>query len=183
MKKLLAAALPVALALGLAVPATAKVERLTLDDMVARTDNTLDAEIVARQVFLIDHPVDGDLYFTKLTVSGRSLRDGRVTTADVVYPGGFLPDGRGVWNSEAPSDEDVRLGNRVVVFYKFVDNLGGGLSANALYASHGGIFRTQNGPAGRVVLGRGEGYAIPFNTKIESVGLAVRTIVDQQQSK
>lgn len=179
MKKLLIAALPLALLAWAAVPATAKVERLTLEQMVARTDNALDAEIVARHVFTVDDPVHGDLYFTRLTLAGNSLRDGRATTVDVVYAGGFLADGSGVWNSEAPSEDDVRLGNRVIAFYRFVGDMGGGVAANALYASHGGLFRTQGGPAGRVVLGRGEGYAIPLNTKVESVGTAVRTIADQ----
>ena len=38
-------------------------------------------------------------------------------------------------NSEAPSADDVRIGNRVVAFYKWIDNMGGDLAGNALYAS------------------------------------------------
>lgn len=179
MKKLLLAALPLALLAWVAAPATAKIERLSLEQMVEKTDNALDAEIVAHQVFKVDHPRDGELYFTKLTLAGRSLRDGRATTVDVVYAGGFIDEQNGVWNSEAPSEDDVRIGNKVVAFYRFVPNLGGDVSANALYTSHGGIYRTQSGPAGRVVLGRGEGYAIPFNTNVENLTLSVRTFSEK----
>jgi len=179
MKKLLLTALPLALLAWVAAPATAKIERLNLDQMVERTDNALDAEIVARSVFAVNHPTDGEMYFTKLTLAGRSMRDGRAMTVDVIYAGGFIDAENGVWNSEAPTDEDVRVGNKVVAFYRFVDNLGGGVAGNALYTSHGGIYRTQTGPMGRVVMGRGDGYAIPYNTKIESLDSAVRTISEK----
>ena len=136
--------------------------------------------IVGSHVFRVDHPIDGDeLYFTKLTLDGYSLVDGTPMTVDVTYPGGFVSETEGVYNSEAPSDDDVRLGNLVVAFYKWSDNMGGDVAANALYASHGGLYRTVEGPTGTVVLGRGEGYAVDTNRKLASLDQAITTIKER----
>ena len=149
-------------ALALAGSGGAQIERLTLAEIVQRSDNAVVAEIVARRVFRVDHPIDGpELYFTTLTLAGRSLADDTPITVDVTYPGGFLDQERGVHNSEAPAADDVALGNVVVAFYRWSDNLGGGVAANGLYASHGGLYRTVEGPtaawswaAGRLRPGR-----------------------------
>ena len=155
---------------GAASVTTAQIERLTLAQMVAKTDNSVLGEITKKEVIRIDHPVDGpELYFTHLTVKGRSLVDGKSQTAVVTYYGGFIDDENGTWNSESPSDEDTKLGTEVVVFFKHSDNMGGDLAANALYASHGGLYRTATGRKGTVVLGRGDGYAIDDNILLESL--------------
>ncbi|MCB9916741.1 MAG: hypothetical protein H6828_16595 [Planctomycetes bacterium] len=172
-----ALALLAAAALG-----TAQIERLTLDQMVAKTDNAVLGEITKKEVIRIDHPIDGpELYFTHLTVKGRSLVDGKELTAVVTYPGGFVNDTDGVWNSEAPSDEDTKLGNEVVVFYKHSENMGGDLEADALYASHGGLFRTATGRQGKVVLGRGEGYAISDNVLLSTLDENVTELKNAQK--
>jgi hypothetical protein len=166
---------------ALTAAGAAQIERLTLDQMVAKTDNSVLAEIVGRKVFRVDHPVDGpELYFTTLTLQGTSLRDGKALTVDVTYPGGFIDEEHGVHNSEAPSADDVKLGNTVVAFYKWSDNLGGDVRGNALYASHGGLYRTVAGPTGSVVLGRGEGYAIDKNKSVANLESAVRSIVEKR---
>lgn len=173
--------LPLGLLLGalLVSSSRAQIERLNLPQMVAKSDNAVIAEITSSRVFRIDHPVDGpELYFTVLTLSGASLADGKPITVDVTYPGGFISDEEGVHNSEAPSADDVRLGNVVVAFYKWTDNMGGDVAANALYASHGGLFRTVDGPSGRVVLGRGDGYAVSNNQSLISLEQAVRSLVE-----
>ena len=154
----------------------AQIERQTLDQMVAKTDNAVLAEITGHKVFRVDDPVDGpELYYTTLTLQGRSLEDGKPITVDVTYPGGFIDDEHGAHNSEAPSADDVKVGNTVVAFYRWSDNMGGGVSANALYASHGGLFRTVGSPTGTVVLGRGEGYAIESNKSVANLEAAIRT--------
>ncbi len=171
------------LALGSAL-GTAQIERLTLEQMVLKTDDVVFAEILAKEVIRIDHPVDGpELYFTHLTLQGESLRTGEATTVTVTYPGGFLNDTDGVWNSEAPSVDDVKVGNRVVAFEKHLDNAGGGLACNFLYASHGGLYRTVEGPSGTIVLGRGDGYAVDRNVRLEDLGEAVLTIAEKIQKE
>jgi hypothetical protein len=170
---LTAAALLVAATLG-----TAQIERLDLTQMVSKADNAVFGTIVNKQVIRIDHPVDGpELYFTTLTIEGRSLRNDENLTVDVTFAGGFVDAEHGVNNSEAPSADDVRVGNRVVAFYKWTPNLGGHLAGNGLYAAHGGLFRTAETHGRTVVLGRGEGYAIPTNVEVTKLRSDVVAIV------
>ena len=160
----------------------AQIERLDLDSMVQKTDDTLFAEITNKEVIRIDDEKDGpELYFTHLTLRGESLETGQPATVTVTFPGGFINEVDGVWNSEAPSADDIQIGNRVVAFYKHLDNAGGGLECNFLYASHGGLFRTVEGPQGTVVLGRGEGYAIDNNISLEDLNQAISTLVKKEQ--
>ena len=149
---------------------TAQIESLHLEDMVAKTDNAVIGTILEREVIRIDHPIDGpELYYTTLIIQGRSLVDGTNTVVGVTFPGGFVDDVHGVWNSEAPSEDDQKVGNQVVVFYKWIDNMGGDLSGNALYASHGGLYRVVSGRSGDVVFGRGPGYAVANNRTLASL--------------
>lgn len=160
----------------------AAIERLTLEQMVTKTDDALFAEITKKEVIRIDHEVDGpELYFTHLTLEGESLSTGEPTTVVVTFPGGFVNETDGVWNSEAPSADDQKVGNRVVAFYKWLDNAGGDLSCNFLYASHGGLFRTVEAPNGTVVLGRGDGYAVDANIKLEDLTKAIETLTKPEE--
>lgn len=155
----------VALAALCAAPrGEAKIEPLTLAQMVAKAEGCVLGRISAVEVQRVDHPSDGpDLFFTTLSIQGRSLYDGRELTQRVTYAGGTLTDGTGAWNAEAPSADDVRVGNRVLAFHKWSDNLGGEIAAHALYAAHGGLYRVMNTRKGELVLGRGQGYAVENN--------------------
>lgn len=146
--------------------ATAQIERLDLRQMVRKTDDAVIGTIVGSEVIRVDHPVDGpELYFTFLSIEGRSLHDDTSINVEVAFPGGFVDEENGVFNSEAPSADDIRVGNQVVAFYKWIDNMGGDVAANALYASHGGLYRTFEHEGKVVVQGRGEGYAIDSNVE------------------
>lgn len=162
------------LAAGLALFAalgSAQIERLDLPQMVAKTDNAVRGRIVATEVVRIDHPTDGpELYFTHLKVEGTSLRDGKAVTLTVTFPGGFLTPEQGVHNSEAPSAAETKVGNEVVVFSKWSDNMGGDLASNALYASHGGIYQVAKNRKGvEIALGKGDGYAISANITVSDL--------------
>ena len=165
----------------------AQIKELTLPEMVADTDDAVFGEIVGSHVFRVDHPTDGaELYFTTLTIEGSSLVDSTPLTVDVTFMGGFIDEENGVWNSEAPSADDVKIGNRVVAFYKWQDNMGGDVAANALYAMHGGLYRTVAGPRGTMVLGRGNGYAVSKNVKLADLDKAITSLKidpDQQGGK
>ena len=155
-------------ALGLA-----QIKEFTLQQMVDQVDNAVWGEIVGSRTFRVDDPVDGpELYYTTLTIEGVSLVDGSQLTVDVTYAGGFVSDTEGVYNSEAPAADDVKIGNSIVAFYRW-DDLGGGVKANGLFAAHGGLYRTATGPKGVTVLGRGTGYAIPRNVKMADLTTAV----------
>lgn len=157
--------------LGIVTLAGASIERLTLRKMIARADAGVVGEIVAREVVAVPlEEGDVELTFTTLTVDGHDLVTGEEVAVAVSYPGGVLPGDRGGYNAEAPSEDDVRLGNRVVLFHAWSDDMGGGFAGNALYAQHGGLFRTFEDRKGRVVVqGRGEGYAVPHNVRLKAL--------------
>ncbi len=159
------------LALGFAAIATASIERLDLRQMIARSEAGVYGEIISHDVVAVPLPDGGhEMTFTTLRVRGSDVISGKEVTVAVSYPGGVLPGDRGGYNSEAPSVDDVKVGNRVLVFYKWSDNMGGGFAANALYASHGGLFRSFTDKRGRVVVqGRGKGYAIAKNTRLDDL--------------
>ena len=174
-----------ALALGTAgALGYAQIKELSLPEMVEACDDAVYGEIVGSHVFRVDHPSDGDqLYFTTLTIEGRLLGDGSPITVDVTHHGGFIGEEEGVYNSEAPSRDDTRLGNRVVVFYDWTNNMGGGVAANAIVASHGGLYRTLNGPKGPIVMGRGTGYALETNLRLTHLERAVGDLLKAKKNR
>jgi hypothetical protein len=174
----LALPLTAAAILAAATLGTAQIERLDLSQMVSKADNAVVGTITKKEVIRIDHAKDGpELYFTTLTIEGSSLRNGESLTVDVTFAGGFIDDQHGVFNSEAPSADDVKIGNKVVAFYKWLDNLGGGLAGNGLYAAHGGLFRTfDDSRKGTIVQGRGDGYAVPTNIKLAELNQQVAVL-------
>ncbi len=167
-----AAALALLGAIGLS-----QIKEMTLPEMVTEADSAVFGEITKSHVFVVDHPVDGpELYFTTLTIEGRTIGDDTPVTVDVTFQGGFIDEEHGVYNSEAPAADDVKIGNRVVAWYKWQDDISGGVAANALMCAHGGLFRTMDGPTGTVVLGRGKGYAISNNRKVEKLDAQVSSL-------
>lgn len=161
----------------------ASIEKLNLSQMVQRVDNAIHGEILAVDVSSVSLPDGGgELFFTTLTLRGNSLLNGAVSTVQVSYPGGFVNDKRGVFNSEAPSADDVRIGNRVIAFYKWSANMGGGFASNGLYASHGGLFRTFVTRKGQtVVQGRGPGYAVATNQFLPDLEKRTRELYEARK--
>jgi len=160
----------------------AQIERLTLDQMVQKTDNAVAGTIVKSKVFRVDHPIDGpELYYTTLTLRGRSLLDSKPLEVDVTFPGGFISETEGVWNSEAPSADEIKLGNEVVAFYGWTDNMGGDVAANALWASHGGLYRIAKSRKGEVVLGKGQGYAVSSNIELTKLDTQITQLAAQHK--
>jgi hypothetical protein len=159
----------------------AQIVRLDLEQMTLLTDNAVVGAIVDKRVIDLGNEVDGyGLYYTIFTIEGESLYDGRKTTVDIAERGGWIDEQRGIgcWDSEAPGADEAAIGKRVVAYYMWVPDIGRGVGANRLYASHGGFYRTVDGPTGVVVMGRGDGYAIEKNTKLASLRTATRTILD-----
>jgi len=156
-----------AVLLTLALAPEANVRALTLAEMAASADGAVYGEILATRVFRVDDPVDGpELYFTVLTLAGTSLAEDRPITLELCFRGGFVTPTEGVFNSTAPAAQDVRIGTRVVAFYRWSDDLGGGVRGNDLVAAHAGLYRTVEGPRGTTVLGRGAGFAVARNVRL-----------------
>jgi hypothetical protein len=164
----------------------AQIKRLSLEEMTTLTDNAIIGTVIARRVE--DHSSERHgfgIYYTVLTIQGESLYTGRKTTVEVVKRGGWLDKGRGIgsWDSEAPSDEETALGKRIVAYYFWNEDIGAGKGANMLYASHGSMFRTVEGPTGTVVMGRGTGYAISKNMSLKSLEKATAAILEANEAK
>lgn len=172
------------LALG-GVGSQAQIQRLTLEQITTRSDHAIVGTIVGRKVVDLGNEIDGfGLYYTILTIEGDSLHDGRKMTVDVVKRGGWIDKeaGIGSWDSEAPSDEETALGKRIVAYY-FWTNIAQNHGANLLYASHGALFRTVEGPTGTVVMGRGDGYAIHKNRSLANLRKATVAILEENAKK
>ena len=168
--------LATALATASAGVSQAAIVRLNLTEMVAQTDNAVQGTIVDRQVFRVDHPVDGEMYYTVITVEGRSLIDGQAISVPVTYLGGFVSETEGTFVSEAPREQLTRVGRQVLVFYKWADNMGFGIQGNSLYASHGGVYSIAKSGSKSVVLGRGDGYAVAANEELPGLTARVADI-------
>ena len=154
---------------------SAAILELSLDEIVVQSDQAVFGEIVDRSVHKV---VTGESteYFTTLTIEGRLVgKDQTPTTIDIVYGGGFISEEEGVYNSEAPSDSETQIGQSIVAFYGWQDGFAG-TGANALYNMHGGLFRTDVGPTGTVVLGRGTGYAIDRNVSLSNLDAEVSSV-------
>jgi hypothetical protein len=167
--------------IAVATLGTAQIERLDLAQMVAKTDNAVIGKIVARHVVRIDHPVDGpELYFTTVTIEGKSLQNDKPVTVDVSHMGGWIDETHGSFNSEAPSADDTKIGNMVVCFYKHVENMGGDFAGNVIYTWHGGIYRTFERKGISIVQGRGDGYAIATNVALTDLKSEITTLAQQK---
>lgn len=173
------------LLMGLAPALTAQILRLTLEQMIERTDGAVHGTITKSLVTHLAETKDGpDMFFTTLTIEGENLLNGQPQTIEVSFPGGFVNEHTGVWNSEAPSADDQRIGNKVIAFWKTCDDLGGGFQSNALYTSHGGLFRTFDDKRGRtVVLGRGKGYAVDLNQRLPKLRNNIQALNSAKQAK
>ncbi|HPF14347.1 MAG: hypothetical protein H6829_04940 [Planctomycetes bacterium] len=165
-----------ALLAGFGTYGDAQILRVDLKQMVANTDGAVFGTITAKETIRIDHPIDGpELYFTTLTIEGKSLETGAPTTVSMSFPGGFINEEQGVYNSEAPEADVIKIGKQVVAFHLWSDNMGGDFASNVLYASHGGIYPTFEDARGQVIVqGRGDGYAIPSNTYLSKLTQDIR---------
>ena len=174
-----------ALAIGSSV-GISQIKQLSLQEMTTLTDNAVLGTVIDSHVIDLGNERDGfGLYYTVFTLEGDSIYNGRKTTVDVVTRGGWIDKERGIgcWDSEAPQASEIAIGKKVLAYYKWVDDIGRGVGANILYASHGSLFRTAKSPNGLVVLGRGPGYAIDKNISVANLRTASRTILDAEAKK
>lgn len=169
------------LVVALGAVSLAQIKSFTLEEMVQTADQAVYGQIIDSHVTRVVSPADGsENFYTTLTLQGRTLADDQPITIDVTFRGGFLNETEGVFNSEAPAADDIKVGRRVVAFYRWSDDMGGGMPANALVAAHGGLYRTVQSPSGPAVLGRGEGYAISSNRYVSQLASSIHLLAHRR---
>jgi len=169
MKKCVSTLIVAALA---ALPVAAAIKALNLEELMTITSDVVYGTIVDKEVITLDHPWQGAVY-TKLTIQGESLRDGKQATTEVVFHGSHDPSDNYII-SEMPELQDTREGGKVVVLFNKTAELGGRNLAYDL----SGVYRVESGFGAPVLVGKGEGFAFPVNTKLDDVRARVRTTHD-----
>lgn len=81
--------------------------------------------------------------------------------------------------STMPAASDYRIGNEIVAFSSTIE--GWGSVERILYAGYGGIYRVMDTPQGKVVLGRGEDFAIEQNTTIRDLKVGIGEALEAKQ--
>lgn len=162
-----------AVALGVALvalPAGAAIKAMTLSELMGITTECAHVKITTKSTFHMDWPMAGAVW-TKLHVTGESLRTGEAVDTDVVFLGSHDPrDEFGM--SEMPTLQDTRVGGEAVVFFNGNDaDVPGHL--NRVFALDC-IYRVEQTFGSAVVIGKGEGFAFPENVKLDDVRTAVR---------
>jgi len=153
-----------------ALPAAATIKMMTLRELMQATDDCLDAQIVAKDTFRVDAPDYEGMVFTRIHVVGESMRTGETVETDLVYTGSHDPADQ-YGSSEMPLLKDVRLGNRVVIFYGVDEtNLSG---PNQVWAWNC-AYRVESVLGQPVVMGKGEGFAFTQNVTLAEARERVR---------
>lgn len=178
--QLVGAALACAVASTLAV---ASIRSLTLEEMLVQVDNAVVGEIVDSHVFRADDPVHGTMYFTTITVDGTSLVDGAPLEVGVTFLGGWIDENEGTTTSVTPDPNEVAVGKRVVAFYAYTDDMGYGVAANQMIASHGGVFPLVQRRSKVLALGKGQGFAIDQNVELAKLRTRVDKIAQALQAQ
>jgi hypothetical protein len=169
--------------LGIGAPAVlASIERLDLRLMVTKADGAVVGSIASVTSTLHARPDAGEHVFSHVRIVGTDLYTGAPADVTVSFIGGRY--GEFVdFCCEQPTTNDLKVGGKVVAFYKWAPGMGGGDGMNALYASHGGIFPVLAGPRGEVVLGKGDGYAVSANVpllQLQAEANAIRSTLPKQ---
>ena len=155
-----------AIALLIAGGATACIEALDLNEMVARTDACIRGTVT--EVHSVKTSMDGDplpntRIFTVITVEGEDLFTGHQVSHQMGFLGGSH-EGETQVVSTMPAASDYRVGNSVIAFTAPVE--GWGQVDRVLYATYGGIYREVDTRKGPVILGRGKDFAIESNVTL-----------------
>lgn len=160
-----------AASLALVQVGRACIEELDLPKMVAKTDAAVRGTITDVRTVRYVPPGDDRLIFTILTVDGTDLYTGQPRVLEAAFLGGtFQGDAMNVTSMPAP--DEYRVGNDVVVFSAPVEGWGPEVD-RCVYASMGGIFRVVSGRKGEVVLGKGEGFAVSNNVRLDDLRASI----------
>lgn len=160
-----------AASLALVQVGRACIEELDLAQMVAKTDAAVRGTIKSVHTVQYTPPGDDRLIYTVLTVEGIDLYTGQARTIDAAFLGGTY-QGDSMMVTSMPAPAEYRVGNQVLVFSAPVEGWGPEVD-RCVYAAMGGIFREVAAKNGPVLLGKGEGFAISDNVRLEGLQSAI----------
>jgi len=143
------------------------IEELDLQKMISKTDIAVHGTITDVRTVKYTPENDDRLIFTILTIEGTSLYDDSPLIVDAAFLGGTF-EGESMMVTSMPAPSEYRLGNDVVVFSGEVQGWGPDVD-RCVYAAMGGIFRTIDSRKGKVVLGKGKGFAVEDNQLVSSL--------------
>lgn len=147
----------------------------TSQGLLSRSDGGVLGVVVHREVRAFEAPGGGELFFTTARVRGTDLATGAEETVDVTFPGGFISESRGAHSSTAPPANATRVGRRVLMFHRRVEDIAEGFSGEVLVDGGGGLvswFESRRGET--IVQGRGPGSAIARNVRLADLRGDVR---------
>jgi len=151
-----------------ALPIGAAIKAMNLSEVMSITDDVVIGEIISKETVSFDHPWP-DAIYTKLTITGESLRSGKQILKQVVFHGSHDPSDNYIV-SEMPELKDTRIGGQVMALSSSTKELGD----RDLVHSLAGVYRIESGFGEPVVIGKGEGFAFTENTRLSDVRESVR---------
>lgn len=163
------------LALLLAGAGHACIKALTLDEMVGKTDAAVLGTVTNVETVRYTPPGDDRMIYTVVTVEGEDLYTGKARTLKAAFVGGTY-QGESMLVTSMPAPSEYRLGSRVLAFSAPVDGWGPQVG-RCLYAAMGGVFQVH----GDVVFGKGEGFAIEGNLRLQELRQGVARALEQKQ--
>ncbi len=170
MRALARFATALAVTTAVALPAAAAIKALTLSELMQVTSDAVHVKILGKSSFRLDFPLEGAVW-TKLTVSGTSLRTGEPVSTELVFLGSHDPkDQYGI--SEMPTLQDTRVGGEAVVFFQHDTQMP--TAMNRIW-DLSGVYRVEKAFGTPVLVGKGEGFAFPENVKLADASGAVRS--------
>ena len=135
--------------------------------LLSRSDAGVLGVVIHREVRAFEAPGGGELFFTTARVRGTDLATGAEEIVDVTFPGGFISERRGAHSSTAPPANATRVGRRVLMFHRRVDDIAEGFSGEVPVDGGRGLFSWFDSRRGEtIVQGRGPGSAIPRNVRL-----------------
>ncbi len=159
-----------ALTAAVATPAVSAIKAMTLSELMQITSEAAHVKILEKSSFNLDWPYDGCVW-TKLKVSGTSLRTGEPLATELVFLGSHEP--RDQFSiSEAPTLQDTRVGGEAVVFFQRDEQMPAPM--NRVW-DLSGVYRVEKSFGTPVLIGKGEGMAFAENIKLVDATAAVRS--------
>ena len=145
------------------------------------SDGGVLGEVVAKEVRVFAAPDGGELFFTTVRVHGTDLATGAKETVLVTFPGGFISETRGAHSSTAPPADATRVGRRVLMFHRHVEDIAAGFSGDVLVSGSGGLFQWFTSRKGEVIVqGGGPGSGIERNLRVADLRADVRRRLERE---